>query len=81
MYLPHLTDLLQDLKSFYDKFTTTSRDEVEEFIDLVKEKMECEYARAECLDKMSNFELNHLKDSPFEQVAQGLIRKADNEAY
>ena len=43
--------------------------------------MECEYQRAECLDKLSNFQLNHLKDSPFETVAQGMIRRADNEAY
>ena len=50
-------------------------------MDLIKEKMEADYTRAEALDKLSNFQLNHLKNSPFEHVAQGIIRRADNEAF
>jgi len=47
----------------------------------MKEKMEAEYARAEALDKLSNFGLVHLKGSVFEEAASGVIRKADNEAF
>ncbi len=43
--------------------------------------MEAEYARAEALDKLSQFQLNHLSGSPFEEAARGIIRKADNEAF
>jgi len=35
----------------------------------MKEKMEVEYTRAEALDKLSQFNLNHLKGSIFEEAA------------
>jgi len=42
--------------------------------------MEAEYARAEAMDKLSQFDLFNLKDSPFEEAAMGILRKADNES-
>ena len=42
-------------------------------IELIQEKMHAEQARAEALDTLSKFDLNHLKDSPFEEAALGII--------
>lgn len=66
---------------YYQDFTGVGQAELDEFIDLVKEKMEIEFTRAEALDKLSQFALSHLKGSIFEEAAQGIIRKADNEAF
>lgn len=70
----------QDLHEYYKSFTKKGSDELEELSDLVKEMMEAEYARAETMDKLSQFDLFHLKESPFEEAVQGILRKADNEA-
>lgn len=43
--------------------------------------MEIEFTWAEALDKLSQFNLVNLKGSIFEEAAQGIIRKADNEAF
>lgn len=51
-----------------------------EFIDLIKEKIEAEYAKAEAMARLSEFSLNSLKDSPFEEACQSILRRASNEA-
>ena len=48
---------------------------------LITSKIDAEYSRAESLAKLSNFPLNHLKNSPFASVAEGIVRRADNEAF
>ncbi len=53
---------------------------MEEFIELIKEKTEAEYAKAEAMAKLSEFPLDKLKDSPFEEVANAIKRRAQNEA-
>jgi hypothetical protein len=35
---------------YYDRFTHEGQEELDEFMELLKEKMETEYARAESLD-------------------------------
>jgi len=66
---------------YYQDFTGVGQSELDEFIDLIKEKMEIEFTWAEALDKLSQFNLVNLKGSIFEDAAQGIIRKADNEAF
>ena len=43
-------------------------EEVKEFLDLLESKIECEFKHAEALDTLSKFNLNHLNNTPFENI-------------
>ncbi|CAI2383917.1 unnamed protein product [Moneuplotes crassus] len=56
-------------------------EEVKEFLNLLEVKIECEFKRAESLNRVSKFNLNYLKKTPFEPICKSIIKKAENEAY
>ena len=45
--------LQKGLIQTYENFSSLGQRQIDEFVELMKEKMEAEYARAEALDKLS----------------------------
>ena len=62
--------------TYYTNHCELAQQQMEEFIELIKEKTEAEYAKAEAMAKLSEFPLDKLKDSPFEEVANAIKRRA-----
>lgn len=66
--------------TYYTDHVDEANHQMNNFIDLLKEKIEAEFTWAEAMAKLAEFPIDKLMNTPFENVAMAIKWWAQNEA-